>query len=98
MAPEASSVPRMTWYRTPGRSFTRPPRMRTTECSWRLCPSPGMYEVTSMPFVRRTRHTFRRAEFGFFGVVVYTRTQTPRFWGQALRAGDAGFTRGAVRP
>src|SRR5436190_23357089 len=63
--------------------------MRTTECSWRLCPSPGMYDVTSMPFVRRTRQTLRSAEFGFFGVVVYTRTQTPRFWGHALRAGDA---------
>jgi hypothetical protein len=35
-----------------------------------LCPSPGMYDVTSMPFVRRTRQTLRRAEFGFFGVVV----------------------------
>src|SRR4051794_11079781 len=40
--PAASSVPRTTLYRTPGRSFTRPPRTRTTECSWRLCPSPGM--------------------------------------------------------
>jgi hypothetical protein len=27
--------------------------------------------------VRRTRATFRIAEFGFFGVVVYTRVQTP---------------------
>ena len=51
-----------------------------------------------MPFVRRTRQTLRRAEFGFFGVVVYTRTQTPRFCGQALSAGDAVFTRAAVRP
>src|SRR6516162_646678 len=51
-----------------------------------------------MPFVRRTRHTLRRAEFGFFGVVVYTRTQTPRFCGQALSAGDAVFTRAASRP
>jgi hypothetical protein len=29
-----------------------------------------MYVVTSMPFVSRTRATLRRAEFGFFGVVV----------------------------
>jgi hypothetical protein len=29
-----------------------------------------MYDVTSYPLVRRTRHTFRSAEFGFFGVVV----------------------------
>jgi hypothetical protein len=29
----------------------------------------------------------RSAEFGFFGVVVYTLMQTPRFWGQLLSAG-----------
>src|ERR1700733_4172283 len=52
---------------------------------------PGMYEVTSKPFVRRTRHTLRRAEFGFFGVVVYTRTQTPRFCGQRSSAGELVF-------
>jgi hypothetical protein len=46
-----------------------------------------MYVVTSIPFVSRTLATFRRAEFGFFGVVVYTLMQTPRFWGQLLRAG-----------
>src|SRR3954463_1145534 len=42
-----------------------------------------------MLFVRRTRHTLRSAEFGFFGVVVYTRRHTPRFCGQERRAGDA---------
>src|SRR3954464_11469308 len=36
-----------------------------------------------MEFVRRTRATLRSAEFGFFGVVVYTRVQTPRRWGAA---------------
>jgi len=46
-----------------------------------------MYVVTSIPFVSRTLATFRRAEFDFFGVVVYTLMQTPRFWGQLLRAG-----------
>src|SRR3954468_14834024 len=40
--PAASSVPRTTLYRTPGRSLTRPPRTSTTECSCRLWPSPGM--------------------------------------------------------
>src|SRR5438552_12969885 len=40
-----------------------------------------------MPEVRRTRATFRSAEFGFFGVVVYTRVQTPRRCGAPLRAG-----------
>src|SRR6187431_3380720 len=36
-----------------------------------------------MPFVRRTRATLRSAEFGFFGVVVYTRVHTPRRCGAA---------------
>src|SRR6201996_3075663 len=40
-----------------------------------------------MPLVRRTRATLRRAEFGFFGVVVYTRVHTPRRCGLPLRAG-----------
>src|ERR671918_2043944 len=34
-----------------------------------------------MPFVRRTRATFRSAEFGFFGVRVITWRHTPRRWG-----------------
>jgi len=46
-----------------------------------------MYVVTSMPFVRRTRATLRSAEFGFFGVWVNTRTQTPRFCGLSCSAG-----------
>src|SRR6266446_946130 len=46
-----------------------------------------MYAVTSNPFVSRTRATFRSAEFGFFGVVVYTRVHTPRFCGHASIAG-----------
>src|SRR5262245_11680030 len=41
-----------------------------------------------MPFVRRTFATFRRAEFGFFGVRVITCRQTPRRNGQFFRAGD----------
>ena len=40
-----------------------------------------------MPLVRRTRATLRSAEFGFFGVFVYTRVHTPRRWGAPLRAG-----------
>src|SRR5215510_11551593 len=71
----------------PGRSFTRPPRISTIECSCRLWPTPGMYVVTSMPLVKRTRATLRSAEFGFFGVWVYTRVHTPRFCGQDCRAG-----------
>ena len=41
--------------------------------------------VTSIWLVSRTRQTLRRAELGFFGVVVYTRTHTPRRWGAAMR-------------
>src|SRR6201985_871653 len=107
LTPAASSVPRMTLYRKPGRSLTRPPRTRTTECSWRLWPSPGMYAPTSMPFVRRTRATFRSAEFVFFGVVVYTRVHTPRRCGAAtfflrplpdFRPGVASFLVLGCRP
>src|SRR6266571_6203888 len=46
-----------------------------------------MYAVTSMPLVSRTRATFRSAEFGFLGVVVYTRVHTPRRCGLPLSAG-----------
>src|SRR6476646_9621119 len=42
---------------------------------------PGMYAVTSIWLVRRTRAILRRAELGFFGVIVRTWRQTPRFWG-----------------
>ena len=37
--------------------------------------------MTSIWFVSRTRAIFRSAEFGFFGVIVRTCRQTPRFWG-----------------
>ena len=51
-----------------------------------------MYEVTSKPLVKRIRQTLRNAEFGFLGVVVYTRVHTPRFCGQASNAGTLLFT------
>src|SRR4051812_48444973 len=86
--PRLSSTPRTMWYRTPGRSRTRPPRTRTIECSWRLWPSPPMYAVISLPLDSRTRATFRSAEFGFFGVIVLTWRQTPRLNGQASSTGD----------
>ena len=38
-----------------------------------------------MPLVSRTRATFLSAEFGFFGVCVKTRTQTPKKPNSALR-------------
>jgi hypothetical protein len=51
-----------------------------------------------MPFVSLTLATFRSAEFGFFGVVVYTLMQTPLFWGQLLSAGLFVFVAAAVLP
>src|SRR4051794_8253194 len=72
--------------------------MSTMLCSWRLCPSPGMYAVTSMPLTSRTRATLRSAEFGFLGVVVYTRVHTPRFCGLSRMAGDLLFWSSVSRP
>jgi len=39
-----------------------------------------------MPLVKRTRATLRSAEFGFLGVVVYTRVHTPRRCGLPFKA------------
>src|SRR4030042_5268405 len=72
--------------------------MRTIECSCRLWPTPGMYAVTSMWFVSRTRATLRSAEFGFLGVEVKTRTHTPRFCGDPWSAGLSVFERSLLRP
>src|SRR5207247_5766037 len=66
-----------------------------------------MYALTSMPPETRTRATWRSAEFGFLGVVVYTRVQTPRRWGAAtfflrplpdFRPGVASFLVLGCRP
>src|SRR6201987_6574322 len=60
-----------------------------------------------MPLVKRTRAILRRAEFGFFGVTVATRVQTPRRCGAAtaflrpwpdLRPGVVVFFLGRLRP
>src|SRR5262249_22639329 len=51
-----------------------------------------------MPDESRTRATFRSAEFGFFGVVVYTRTQTPRRCGLPFSAGVLVFSTLSWRP
>src|SRR4029079_3849853 len=51
-----------------------------------------------MPFVSRTRAIFRSAEFGFLGVIVDTRVQTPRFCGAPWSAGVFVFSRLDVRP
>gem|GEM_PF-4118393 len=57
-----------------------------------------MYAITSTLFVRRTLATLRSAEFGFLGVVVYTRVQTPRRCGQFDNAGDFVFFTFGCRP
>src|SRR5688572_22297792 len=46
-----------------------------------------MYTVTSLPLESRTRVIFRRAEFGFLGVIVRTCRQTPRLKGHLSRIG-----------
>jgi hypothetical protein len=40
----------------------------------------------------------RSAELGFLGVVVYTRVHTPRFCGEAARAGTLDFQAGSFLP
>src|ERR1700759_1695571 len=57
-----------------------------------------MYAVTSTWLVSLTRATFRSAEFGFFGVVVYTRVNTPRRCGLPLRAEVLTFAILSRRP
>src|SRR5262245_1370359 len=57
-----------------------------------------MYAITSTLLVRRTRQTLRSAEFGFFGVVVYTRVQTPRRCGERCSAGTFDLYVAATRP
>src|ERR1700754_2753979 len=54
--------------------------------------------MTSKPLVRRTLATLRSAEFGFFGVVVYTRVQTPRFCGFCSIAGTLDLAFCGSRP
>src|SRR5256885_3055170 len=48
--------------------------------------------------MRRPGATFRRAEFGFLGVWVYPRTQTPRLCGEPRSAGALDFALAALRP
>src|SRR5664279_5571746 len=57
-----------------------------------------MYAVTSTWLVSLTLATLRSAEFGFFGVVVYTRVHTPRRCGLPLSAGVFVLPILSVRP
>ena len=40
--PKKSNFPRMALYLAPGTSLALPPRTKTTECFYKLCPSPGI--------------------------------------------------------
>ena len=60
--------------------------------------APGIYAVTSRPLVKRTRATLRKAEFGFFGVLVITWRHTPRRCGHFVSAGDLDLETGWTRP
>ena len=79
--PSKSLTPRIRWDFTPGESFTLPPLTKTIECSCELWPSPGMWANISCRLLNRTFAILRRAELGFFGVLVETRRHTPCFWG-----------------
>ena len=58
----------------------------------------AIHLVTSAPDVRRTRAIFLSAEFGFLGVAVWTRMQTPRRCGAPRNAGVRTLPRGTFRP
>ena len=74
----ASYTPRITLYRTPGRSGLRPGRTSTVWCSWMFECSPGIDAVTSYPVFSRTRQQTRLPEFGLRGSMVKTRRTVPR--------------------
>src|SRR5262245_3290639 len=69
----ASYTPRITRYRTPGKSGLRPGRTSTVWCSWMFDCSPGIDAVTSYPVFSRTRQQTRLPEFGLRGLTVKTR-------------------------
>lgn len=84
--PSKSLTPRIQWDFTPGKSLTLPPLIKTLECSCELWPSPGMWANISCLLLNCTLAILRRAEFGFFGVLVETRGHTPSFWGHWSKA------------
>jgi len=57
-----------------------------------------MYAIISVLFVKRTLATFLNAEFGFLGVVVYTRVQTPLRCGHESKARDLLLVLMTFRP
>jgi hypothetical protein len=82
----------MARYFIPGKSFTRPPRINTTENFCKLWPpSPGICAVINFKFDNRILATLRKAEFGFLGVVTKILIQTPFFCGHFFNAGALIF-------
>ena len=58
-----------------------------------LCPSPGIYAVTTAPVESFTRAVFRSPELGFLGRTTPTRRHTPLRAGQCVldRAGETAW-------
>ncbi len=55
--------------------------------------------MIALPVESLTFATLRTAEFGFFGLTVYTLAQTPFFWYAPINAGvDVGRDRGLRHP
>ena len=76
--------------RSPVASGTARPSTRVGFAAARL-------RTSTLPLLRRTRAIFRRAEFGFFGVMVLTCKHTPRFCAHLSRTGALLNLRGIRR-
>jgi len=64
----------------------RPPRTNTTEAPAGVTDTRNVGRHFKTVGQTHARNLAQR-RFGFFGVVVYTRVQTPRFWGDACKCG-----------
>lgn len=73
-----SYFPRTHLTLTPGTSLSLPGLTKTTLCSCRLCPSPGIKATISFPVVSRTNTHLRLAELGFLGFLMSVLSTTPR--------------------
>ena len=72
----------MTRYLIPGKSFTRPPRIKTVEYRCKLCLMPGIWQYVVFFVDNKTTFvTFLEAELGFLGDVVKIFKHVPFFCG-----------------
>ena len=88
--PAVSNVPRMMWYLTPGRFFTRPPRIITTECSCNVTDPwdvGGDFKTRGQP---NPSHLPQRRVGFFRGGRVHSGANSAAL-GRLLRAGDLVF-------